>query len=484
MILVLGIVLLNGCKSTDQNIVTAIGHVPVISPDYSGVTIPCNIAPLNFRIQDEGLHFRVRATNHAGFHIDISSSDGLIRFSLKKWKKLIAGSPGDSIRIEILSYNKEGKKKRFDPFFINVSVDSIDPWICYRLLYPGYESWSEMKIVQRSTESFREYSVVENQLLDGNCVNCHTFFQNDPERFFIHVRGSMAGTYFVDRDTVKRIELRTPEMKANAVYPSWHPSGKYIVFSSNKIVQSVHMNPGKDNEFYDVFSSLVFYDVKKNEISSCGTADSVKYMETYPCWSPDGNSLYYCRTEQVEAGFDYRQVKYDLVRRSFDQQTGTFGKAQPVFNARNIDKSISLPAISPDGRYLIFALHDCGSFPVWHKESDLYLLDLDGNSYSRMELNSDETESWHSWSSNGKWLVFSSKRGDGLTSRPYLAYFNSGKTGKPFILPQKDTELYSKMTETFNRPEFITGRVKIGSRDFERASGKKPVKAVWNTEKK
>ena len=62
-----------------------------------------------------------------------------------------------------------------------------------------------------------------------------------------------------------------------------------------------------------------------------------------------------------------------------------------------------------------------------------------------MSLNSDETESYHSWSSNGKWLVFSSKRGDGLTARPYFAYFGSpDNVGKPFVLPQKDPTLYKE----------------------------------------
>jgi hypothetical protein len=97
-----------------------------------------------------------------------------------------------------------------------------------------------------------------------------------------------------------------------------------------------------------------------------------------------------------------------------------------------------------------------------------------------MSLNSDESESHHAWSSNGRWIVFSSKRGDGLTARPFLAYFGAdGHTGKPFVLPQKDPTLYLKLDKTFNRPEFVKGKIKVGPRDFYRASGKDPVKAIW-----
>jgi dipeptidyl aminopeptidase/acylaminoacyl peptidase len=176
-----------------------------------------------------------------------------------------------------------------------------------------------------------------------------------------------------------------------------------------------------------------------------------------------------------------RKVRYDIIKRRFDPLKGTFGQSQVIFDGHAINKSASLPAVSPDGRYLVFTLHDCGSFPVWHKEADLYLLDLDNNETELMDLNSTETESWHSWSSNGKWLVFSSKRGDGITSRPYIAYFNAGKTGKPFVLPQKDPALYSRMFETFNRPEFIKGKITESSGDFERASRMQPLKAIWNS---
>ncbi len=145
----------------------------------------------------------------------------------------------------------------------------IDPYLCYRLLYPGYQSWVEMKIVQRSIEDFKETSLFENQLLKDNCVNCHSFKQNNPDRFLLHVRGSMGGTYFVDGQKVTRTTLKTQNMPANAVYPSWHPSGKYVAFSSNKTVQTVHMRPEKNIEVFDLFSSLVIYDVEKNEMFAC-----------------------------------------------------------------------------------------------------------------------------------------------------------------------------------------------------------------------
>lgn len=472
-----------GCKSGNFNNPSAAGREPVIEPDYSGVTIPPNIAPLNFLILEKGKNFRITATSQTGSSLTLGSSDGAVLFPVGSWKSLLRGSAGGKIDLEIIADEGGKSAKKYTPFQLNVASEPIDPYLCYRLLYPGYRSWVDMKIIQRSLEDFDENSLFENQMLENNCVNCHSFRQNSPDKFLLHVRGSKGGTYFFDGKKLTRTALKTPEMPANAVYPAWHPSGRYVAFSSNKTIQSFHMRPEKNIEVYDLYSSLVIYDLERNELFACPERDSLKYMETFPCWSPDGNYIYYCRTEQVKEGYDYLQVKYDLVRKPFDQASGVFGNTEIMFDARSVNKSVSLPAISPDGRSLVFTLHDYGTFSIWHKEADLYILDLQNGSTRRLSLNSDATESWHCWSSNGKWLVFSSKRGDGLTARPYFSYFISpDSTGKPFVLPQKDPSLYRRLEKTFNRPEFVTGKINIGPRDFAKASEKPPVKPKW-TEK-
>lgn len=84
-----------------------------------------------------------------------------------------------------------------------------------------------------------------------------------------------------------------------------------------------------------------------------------------------------------------------------------------------------------------------------------------GSMRSLGEVNSPDTESYHSWSSDGKWFVFSSRRMDGNWTRPYIAAFNSetGMCGKPFILPQKRADFYLRRMESFNIPELVVGEV-------------------------
>ena len=472
--------LLNCSGGQNKNLMET-GREPVIEPDYSGVTVPFNIAPMNFTIKEQGSTFRIKVTSESGHQLLIKSSDGIVRFPEKSWKELLSDVNSKKIQIEISSENKEKGQAIFKPIYLFVAKEPIDPYLCYRLLYPGYETYFQIKIIQRCLENFEETSVVENQLVKNNCVNCHSFNQNNPEKFLLHVRGSMGGTYFIDGKKIIKTDLKTKEMAFGAVYPAWHPGGRYVTFSSNNIVQSFYNSPQNNIEVTDLGSSLVLYDSEKNEMLSIREAsDTLKVMDTFPDWSPDGKYLYYCSAKQVNDSSDIKKIKYNLVRRSFDQASMSFGKTEIIFDALSINKSVSFPRISPDGQYLVFTLHDYGNFSIWHKEADLYLLNLRNGKTNKMSLNSDETESYHSWSSNSKWLVFSSKRGDGLTARPYFAYLNTpDQVGKPFVLPQKDPGLYKRMVKTYNRPEFITGKIKVGPRDFEVAAKGEPVKANW-----
>jgi hypothetical protein len=452
---------------------------PVIEPDYSEVTIPPNIAPLNFKINENGISYTVSVTSSNGIKISIKSKTSVIKFSNREWKKLLENAGGGKISIEVYSENNKKELIKYLPFNLYIANESIDPYICYRLLYPGYETWSQIRIIQRDIENFNEKSLIENQLIDNNCINCHSFNRNNPEKFLLHIRGSMGGTYFADNKTITRKDLKTQDMEFGAVYPAWHPEGRFIVFSSNNTIQTFHAINDKNIEVIDLSSSLVLYDTKNNEMLHPGAEDTVKYMETYPEWSPDGKYLYYCRAKQFTGSSDFRNIKYELVRRAFNQSSRSFGKPELVFDAPAIDKSVSFPRISPDGRNLILTLHNYGTFPIWHKEADLYILNLQSGKLALMSLNSSETESYHSWSSNSRWLVFSSKRDDGLTARLYFAYLGpSDQTGKPFVLPQKDPTLYDHLLKTYNRPEFVTGKIKFGPRDFARAARETAVKAL------
>lgn len=454
-----------------------INRMPDIYPDYTGVTIPPNIAPLNFIVKEEGKNYHLTATPlNGGKPVEITSNDGKMQFSLNQWKNMLKESTGNTISMEVKIIGKDGFLSIFDSFTINVANEPVDAYLAYRLIPPGYYSWSHIRIMQRCLEDFNEHTIVENELLDKNCVNCHSFAQNSPDRFMVHVRGSKGGTYFMENGKLVRTDPKIPSMPGSATYPSWHPGGRYIAYSSNQVRQSFYAAPDKSIEVFDLEGSMVLFDTKDNEILSITEEDTTNYLRTFPGWSPDGKFLYYSRAINTVSAANpdmagITGVHHDLVRKSFDETTESFGPTEVVFEASAEGKSVSFPRISPDGKFLVFTLHDYGTFPIWHAEADLYSLDLATGVTTRLDLNSDKAESYHSYSLNGRWLVFSSKRSDGRSTRPFIAYMNAdGTSAKPFMLSQKDPEVYSTMIESFNIPEFVTGKITAGPRDFEAAT--------------
>ena len=475
-----------GCIRNIDNDALPEGRKPLIEPDYADVTIPPNIAPMNFKIVEESESFIVTATSEAtGYEIKLKSYDGVIGFPEKSWRKLTSETRNNKIVIKV--YASKGNKEfiQYNPFYMHVANDEVDPYLAYRLIHPGYYNWSNIRIMQRSIESFSEETLIDNKILDMNCINCHSFNQYDPGKFLVHIRGSGGGTYFVEDNKITRRDLKIESMPGGATYPAWHPGGRYVAFSSNQVRQAFYSHKSRLIEVFDLVSSLILYDLEKNDVVLIKDNDTTKYFQTFPSWSPDGKFLYFCRALQDpgQGSFtlaDIEATKYDIVRMPFDPGSASFGETELILNASGKDKSASFPRISPDGKYLIVTLDDYGTFPIWHPEADLWLIDLESGEAIKMDINSDLNESYHSWSSNGKWIVFSSKRTDGRSTRPFFAYFDSPhKTGKPFILPQKDPDHYKMMLESFNIPEFIKGKItRAGPRSFAAAVKDISIKAI------
>jgi hypothetical protein len=83
-----------GCNTDNYDNILAFCREPLIEPDYAGVTIPTNIAPMNFIILEDGKYFKIRVTSSNGTQICIKSSDGIVRFPLSSWEKLLKGCQG------------------------------------------------------------------------------------------------------------------------------------------------------------------------------------------------------------------------------------------------------------------------------------------------------------------------------------------------------------------------------------------------------
>jgi len=478
--LIAGFLILVSCTGIPEKYIET-GKQPDIFPDIADVTVPVNIAPLNFRLNDEC--DRVIALIEGDRGKLTVRSKNKVKIPIGKWHIILEQNAGDDLVVTVYSKHN-GVWSGHLPFGIFIKETPLDPYLVYRRIAPGYESWSRMGIYQRNLSNFDEDPVIDNRMLTGNCMNCHSFSNHDPDRMMLHLRGKVSGTLITIENNVVKLDTKTRETKYNCVYPYWHPSGKYIAFSVNNISQVFHSVKDKRIEVMDSESDLVVYDISSNKLITNHLVSSKESFETFPSFSADGTELYFCSAKRGNIPSDYSNIRYSLCKTGFDPVTGTFGdQVDTLVSSDRTGKSISFPRASPDGKFLMFTMSDYGNFSIWHKEADLYLLNLADGTFSALDpVNSDETESYHSWSSGSHWFVFSSRRIDGLYTRFYLSWLDeNGLPTKPFLLPQKDPDYYENSLFSFNVPEFVTGRIRYNGRNMINAIDSDAKSVIFET---
>lgn len=431
-----------------------------LSPDYKGVSIPQNIAPLNFSVVDSADQYALSVVSNNGYIVQKRNSSGLFSFTKRQWNRLLKNSDGLVYQINLKRDNDWFKYPSFQNTIIS---DSIDSYVTYRYFIPSFQVANDIGIYRRDLSCFKEFPIVKTDY-ENICFNCHVYANNDSRYAMFHSREqNIGGTIITVNGESRKIVPKAGGMSNSATYAHWHPSGKFIAFSANDVVQLFYASEQR-RDAHDNSSYLVFYDIEKNEFFSDSSLYGNDYLESYPCWDHKGEYLYFSRTayhyaDSVQTIFDmdkYRNVQYDLMRIKFSIEDKSFGTPEYVLCADSIKKSIVWPKISPDGRSVLFCALDYGNFPLFHQESDLWILDLKTDCCQKIEsIASPFAEGYHNWSSNGEWIAYSSKALDGEHTTLWFARFDGfDNVGKPFVMPQKDPEYYSSFISSFSVPEF------------------------------
>ena len=429
---------------------------PKIMPDYTDVTIPANICPLNFRVFESGKQVVARIS--VGELQYTYGNKMKVLFDEEEWNMLLERAKGGKMKVEVF-------------------VNEGHQWKAYDGEVDNLTNYDESDIYSNTLVTTPEI---------GQCINCHSYQNYRTDHMMFHMREGLPGTMIVEGKQLKKVNLKTPEIISAGVYPAWHPTQNLIAYSTNLIGQTFHTKDVAKVEVQDKESDLILYDVSKDEVFTI--SNDSNELETFPTWSADGNTLYYCSahfeyqngsTEDAEIIDSYKNLHYNIYARDFDQQTRTFSERRIIFDAASQNKSATLPRVSPDGKYLIFSLGNFGCFHVWHPEADIWLLNLETSEAQNLEaLNSDRSDSYPSFSSNGRWIMTDSRRDDSNYTRPYIAYFDTdGNCHKAFELPQRDPEFYTLFLRSYNRPEFMTEPVSITPEQFA-VEAKKDAKNV------
>jgi hypothetical protein len=478
-------VLLVGCRgfhsSEGIDMQTDVTQETVINPYPSGATIPCNISPLNLAYKERGTT-TVSVIDSSGVRIYFDKRRFSKQFcpTAKKWHEWLLRAKGGEIEI----MHESIKHTWF------VAVEPIDKYIFYRKTYLN-EDMNRMFLEQHDLEEFTEKILIENSKMNGTCINCHNGRNNNINYSLLHIRSEYLnekniheGTHLIRNGEITRIKADKsffPYMKL--VYWDFNPQEEIIAFSTNLVGGAVayQKNGHSDDFMTDTLGIIVIYDIEKNNfVTNSEFSDTAEY--SFPVWSGDGKTLYYCKgpKRNLSRPWDFL---FDLYSITFDNKTKTFGKETLVFPFSQCGVSVTMPRPIPNTDKLIVTVHKTsGSIPLL-TDGDYYILDLSKTQdtafgigisgkptktvtlpkglYAKIEpaesVNTSDHEKYHSFSSNGRWMVFSSGRLIGEQSVPHIVYADKdGNFGKPFALPQKEPLHYTSSVWSYVYPNTST----------------------------
>lgn len=309
------------------------------------------------------------------------------------------------------------------------------------------------------------------------CGNCHSFADNGSVLGLDVDYGNDKGAYGilpVDKQMVMDDEkiITWADYKRDdgdltfGLLSRVSPTGRYVVSTVKDRSVFVAIDDLMISQlFFPIKGILVVYDRETETFAALPGADDPQYVQTNPVWSPDGKEIMFARAkahraerleQQNSALVDEKDVpeftvekqpfRYDLYRIPFNGGQG--GTAVPVEGASNNGQSNYFPKYSPDGKWIIYTRSD--SYMLLQPDSELYIIPAAGGEARRLRHNTARMNSWHSWSSNSRWLVFSSKV-NGPYTQLFLTHIDEDGNDSPPVL----LERFTSADRAANIPEFV-----------------------------
>ena len=421
--------------------------------------------------QNENLHSEILNTNSWKPGIDL-------------WEKIKINSKSRSAEITVIGINPDKNDEILSHGKINIttSQDSVGAPIFFRAVpLPFSFATSHLDSIKymlgdiSSTE--KPKVLLENLPV---CGNCHSF-SPDGKKFAMDVDAfGDKGSYLIS-DVEKEVKM-TPEKfiswsdfqkkSTMALLSQISPNGKYVLstLDDNEIFES-RDELEYSQLFFPIKGILTTYDINNKRYSALTGADDTTYVHSNSSWTPDSKHVYFARARAVQrkaSGMTYgtgisdlnkfqalrdsflcgdKEFKFNLMKIPFNNGKG--GQPVAIKGASKNNKSNYFPKVSPDGKWLVFC--KANNYMLLQPDSKLYIMPTDGSAKPRlMNCNTDNMNSWHSWSPNGKWLVFSSKA-MGAYTQLFLTHIDEeGNDSPPVWLEYLNVD-----KRAANIPEFV-----------------------------
>jgi tetratricopeptide (TPR) repeat protein len=309
------------------------------------------------------------------------------------------------------------------------------------------------------------------------CGNCHSFSRDGKILGMDVDYANSKGSYVITR-TASQMVLKPQEIitwddyrredheQTFGLLSQVSPDGQWVVSTvKDKSVFVPRPDLAFSQLFFPLKGILALYHRASGTFQSLPGADRPEYVQSNPTWSPDGRYLVFARTlahnlsntvgqgkvllmpeECREFLKDGKPFRFDLYRIPFNDGKG--GEPEPLTGATGGNCSHYFPRYSPDGRWIVFCR--ANSYMLLQPDSELYIIPAEGGQARRLRCNLSRMNSWHSWSPNGRWLVFSSKAFSDYTQL-FLTHIDSQGHSTPAVLLDRFTET----NRAANIPEFV-----------------------------
>ncbi len=311
------------------------------------------------------------------------------------------------------------------------------------------------------------------------CGNCHSFTA-DGNTIGLDLDAGLRdkGGYFVSKikDTILfdlenyRSWSKLEKRRTFGLFSKLSPDGRYIVTTvkDRVIIKNFPFPPVENISysqlFFPVNGHLAIYDRQTKTFKELPGANLEEYVQTNAVWTPDGKNIIFSRAEALPRSEDIYEIdvkdeelvnqyverkkslKYDLYVIPFNNGEG--GVAKPIEGASSNGKSNYFPAVSPDGKWLIYCQAE--NFMLLMPDSRLYIIPVSGGKPRRLACNFNSMNSWHSWSPNSKWIVYVSKI-FGPHTDMFLSHIDPKGNASIPVLVEKARAPY----RVVNYPEFV-----------------------------